>query len=170
MDKDNKWSIEGREEYTKQIWKEMNEPIPEYLLEEIRDSDISKCKSKSLFRWGMETSLTLDYVDKDLNIILLSGDPKTNESISLIHSCETEDSEKRIDKLIWLLDKECSSSRTLPDGTKTANELFTAIANVVAMYVSANDDYRKGFEDCVEYWSKKIKEKPEDFNTNNLNG
>ena len=168
MDKNNKWAIEGREEDAKQIWKEMNEPIPEYLLEKIRNSDISKSKSKSLFRWGMETSLTLDYVDKDLDVIMISGDPNTNESISLLHSCKTEDPEKRIDRMIWLLDKECSGNRTLPDGTKTGNELFTAIANVVAMYVGASPKYREGFEKCVEYWQDRIKKNPQDFNSEKI--
>ena len=161
----------NRKELIERIWKNIGEeePVPQYLFERIEQSKIANCKSDALFKWGVETGLVLDNVDKDLNIILLSGDPKTNESISLIHSCETEDSEKRIDKLIWLLDKECSGNRTLPDGSKTANELFTAMANIVAMYVSASPQYRKGFEDCVNYWSKRIKEKPEDFNTDKLN-
>lgn len=158
--------MEDRKELIERIWKNIGgeEPVPQYLFDRIESSDINNCKSDALFKWSVHTGLALDDVDKDLNVILLSGDPKTNESISLIHSCETEDSEKRIDKLIWLLDKECSGSRTLPDGTKTANELFTAIANVVAMYVSANNDYKKGFEDCVKYWSIKLKENSDESN------
>ena len=162
--------MKNRKELLERIWKNIGEeePVPQYLFDRIESSSISNCKSDALFKWSVETGLALDNVDKDLNIILLSCDPKTNESVSLIHSCETEDSEKRIDKLIHLLDKECSGNRVLPNGQKTANELFTAIANIVAMYVSASKEYRKGFENCVEYWSKRINEKPEDFNTNKL--
>ena len=157
-------------EVLERIWKCLGEtePVPQYLYERINQSKVANCKSDALFKWAVHTGLALDYVDNDLNIVLLSGDPKTNESVSLIHSCETEDSEKLIDKIIWLLDKECSGSRTLPDGSKSANELFTAMANIVAMYVCASPLYKKGFENCVNYWTSRIKENPQDFNTDKL--
>lgn len=163
--------MENRKEVLERIWKSLgeDEPVPQYLYERINQSKIADCKSDALFKWAVETGLALDYVDNDLNIILLSCDPKTNESISLIHSCETEDSEKRIDKFIHLLDKECSGNSVLPNGQKTANELFTAMANIVAMYVGANESYRKSFENCVEYWQNRMKEKPQDFNKDKLN-
>lgn len=163
--------MNNRKELLERIWKNIGEeePVPQHLFDRIEKSNIANCKSDALFKWAVETGLALDYVDKDLNIVLLSGDPKTNESISLIHSCETEDSEKRIDKIIWLLDKECSGGHTLSDASKSANELFTAMANIVAMYVSASQQYRKGFEDCVNYWTNEMREKPEDFNFDKLN-
>ena len=127
------WPIDGREAKTIQIWNEMQSPIPKDLIERIRTSDIAKSKSDPLFRWSMETALTMDYVDKDLNVVMLAGDPKTGESTCLLHSCETDESEKRIDTLIRLFDKECAGNRKLEDGQVVSNELLTVIANVVCM-------------------------------------
>ena len=162
------WPIDGREAKTIQIWNEMQSPIPKDLLERIRTSDITKSKSDPLFRWSMETTLTMDYVDKDLNIVMLAGDPKTGESTCLLHSCETDNSEKRIDKLIRLFDKECAGHRTLSDGELTSNELLTIIANVVAMYAAVKQEYEDSFMNCLNYWKEKVRKNPEDFDKNKL--
>ena len=162
------WPIDGREAKTIQIWNEMQSPIPKDLLERIRTSDIAKTKSDPLFRWSMETALTMDYVDKDLNIVMLAGDPKTGESTCLLHSCETDDSEKRIDKLIRLFDKGCVGNRTLSDGELTSNELLTIIANVVAMYAAVKQEYEDSFMNCLNYWKEKVRKNPEDFNKDKI--
>ena len=162
------WPIDGREAKTIQIWNEMQSPIPKDLLERIRTSDIAKSKSDPLFRWSMETTLTMDYVDKDLNIVMLAGDPKTGESTCLLHSCETDDSEKRIDKLIYLFDKECAGRRTLPDGQIVSNELLTIIANVVAMYAAVKQEYEDSFMNCLNYWKEKVRKNPENFNKDKI--
>lgn len=162
------WPIDGREAKTIQIWNEMQSPIPKDLIERIRTSDIAKSKSDPLFRWSMETALTMDYVDKDLNVVMLAGDPKTGESTCLLHSCETDESEKRIDKLIRLFDKECAGRRTLPDGELTSNELLTIIANVVTMYAAVKQEYEDSFMNCLNYWKEKVRKNPEDFDKNKL--
>ena len=156
------WPVEGREAKTIQIWNHMHEPIPDYLLEKIRTANITKCKSDSLYQWSLETSLTLDLVDKDLNIIMLAGDPKTGESTCLLHSCETEDQEKRIDKLIWLLNKECAGRRTLDNGEVVSNELLTILANVVAIYTAGKQEYEDSFMSCLNYWKDRIKKDHKD--------
>ena len=160
------WPIEGREAKTIEIWNQMQSPIPPELLEKIRTSDIAKSKSEALFQWSMETALTMDYVDKDLNIVMLAGDPKTGESTCLLYSCETDDSEERIDKLIRLFDKECAGRRTLPDGQVVSNELLTILANVVAMYSAAKQEYEDSFMNCLNYWKTKMREHPENYNPN----
>lgn len=162
------WTVEGREAKTVQIWNHMQEPIDKELLEKIRTSDIAKVKSEPLYQWSLETALTLDFVDKDINVIMLAEDPKTGESTSLIHSCETDDSEKRIDKLIHLIDKECIGKRKLPDGSNCANELFTAIANVIGMYAACSSEYEEGIINVINYWKERRKEHPENFNTDKL--
>lgn len=162
------WPIEGREAKTIQIWNHMQQPIDPELLEKIRTADIAKTKSDPLYQWSLEVALTLDFVDKDLNVVMLAEDPKTGESTSLIHSCETEDSEKRIDKLIHLFDKECIGKRKLEDGTVYANELFTAIANVVSKYAASSSEYEKSLMDVIDYWKQRYKENPENFNTDKL--
>ena len=158
------WPVEGREAKTIQIWNHMQAPIDEELLEKIRTANITKCKSEPLYQWSLETALTLDLVDKDLNIVMLAGDPKTGESTCLLHSCETDDPEKRVDKLIRLFDKECAGRRTLNDGQVVSNELLTTIANVVAMYASVKQEYEDSFMNCLNYWKSKIKENPQDYN------
>ena len=162
------WPIEGREAKTIQIWNEMQSPIPKDLLERIRTSDIAKSKSDPLFRWSMETALTMDYVDKDLNIVMLAGDPKTGESTCLLYSCETDESEKRIDKLIRLFDKECAGNRKLEDGQVVSNELLTVIANVVAMYAAVKQEYEDSFMNCLNYWKEKVRKNPENFNKDKI--
>ena len=157
------WPIEGREAKTIQIWNHMQEPIPDYLLEKIRTSDIAKAKSDLLYQWSLETTLTLDYVDKDLNIVMLAGDPKTGESTCLLHSCETDDTEKRVDKLIRLFDKECAGTRKLPNGQVVSNELLTIIGNVVAMYAAVKQEYEDSFMNCLNYWKDRVRKNPEDF-------
>jgi len=162
------WPVEGREARTIQIWNHMQEPIPDYLLEKIRTSDIAKAKSDPLYQWSMETALTMDFVDKDLNIVMLAGDPKTGESTCLLHSCETNESEKRVDKLIRLFDKECAGRRTLEDGQVVSNELLTIIANVVAIYSAAKQEYEDSFMNCLNYWKERLRKNPEDFNKDNV--
>ena len=162
------WPIEGREAKTIQIWNQMQSPIPKDLLERIRTADIAKCKSEPLYQWSLETALTMDYVDKDLNIVMLAGDPKTGESTYLLHSCETDDPEKRIDKLIPLFNKECAGRRTLEDGQVVSNELLTIMANVVAMYSAAKQEYEDSFMNCLNYWKERIRKNPEDFDKNKL--
>ena len=162
------WPIEGREAKTIQIWNEMQSPIPKDLLERIRTSDIAKTKSDALFQWSMETALTLDYVDKDLNVVMLAGDPKTGESTCLLYSCETDESEKRIDKLIRLFDKECAGNRKLEDGQVVSNELLTVIANVVAMYAAVKQEYEDSFINCLNYWKEKVRKNPENFNKDKI--
>ena len=162
------WPIEGREAKTIQIINQMQEPIPDYLLEKIRTSDIAKAKSDPLFRWSLETALTMNYVDKDLNIVMLASDPKTNESTCILYSCETDDPETRIDKLIKLFDKECAGRRTLPDGQVVSNELLTIIANVVAMYSAAKPEYEESFMNALNYWKNKMKEHPENYNPDRI--
>ena len=161
------WPVEGREAKTIQIWNHMQAPIDEELLEKIRTANITKCKSEPLYQWSLETALTLDLVDKDLNIVMLAGDPKTGESTCLLHSCETDDPEKRIDKLIRLFDKECTGHRTLEDGQVVSNELFTVIANIVAMYAATKQEYEDSFMNCLNYWKEKVRKNPEDFNKDN---
>ena len=162
------WPIDGREAKTIQIWNHMQAPIDEELLEKIRTANITKCKSEPLYQWSLETALTLDLVDKDLNIVMLAGDPKTGESTCLLHSCETDESEKRIDKLIRLFDKECAGNRKLEDGQVVSNELLTVIANVVAMYAAVKQEYEDSFMNCLNYWKEKVRKNPEDFNKNKL--
>ena len=157
------WPVEGREAKTIQIWNHMQAPIDEELLEKIRTANITKCKSEPLYQWSLETALTMDYVDKDLNIVMLAGDPKTGESTCLLHSCETDDPEKRVDKLIRLFDKECAGNRKLPDGQVVSNELLTTIANVVAMYASVKQEYEDSFMSCLNYWKDRVRKNPEDF-------
>jgi len=157
------WPVEGREAKTIQIWNHMQAPIDEELLEKIRTANITKCKSEPLYQWSLETGLTLDLVDKDLNIVMLAGDPKTGESTCLLHSCETDDPEKRVDKLIRLFDKECAGNRKLPDGQVVSNELLTTIANVVAMYASVKQEYEDSFMSCLNYWKDRVRKNPEDF-------
>ena len=167
---DNKtasWPVEGREAKTIQIWNHMQAPIDEELLEKIRTSDIAKSKSEPLYQWSLETALTLDLVDKDLNIVMLAGDPKTGESTCLLHSCETDDPETRIDKLIRLFDKECAGTRKLPDGQVVSNELLTTIANVVAMYASVKQEYEDSFISALNYWKDRVREHPEHFKKDN---
>ena len=161
------WPIEGREAKTIQIWNHMQAPIDEELLEKIRTANITKCKSESLYQWSLETALTLDLVDKDLNIVMLAGDPKTGESTCLLHSCETNDPEKRVDKLIRLFDKECAGTRKLRDGQSVSNELLTTIANVVAIYSAAKQEYEDSFMNCLNYWKDRVRKNPEDFNKDN---
>ena len=158
------WPVDGREAKTIQIWNHMQAPIDKELLEKIRNSEIAKCKSEPLYQWSLETALTLDLVDKDLNIVMLVGDPKTGESTCLLHSCETDDPEKRVDKLIRLFDKECAGRRTLNDGQVVSNELLTVIANIVAMYAATKQEYEDSFMNCLNYWKSKIKENPQDYN------
>ena len=162
------WPVEGREAKTIQIWNQMQAPIPQDLLERIRTADITKSKSDALYQWSLETALTMDYVDKDLNIIMLAGDPKTGESTCLLHSCETDDQEKRIDKLIRLFDKECAGRRTLEDGQIVSNELFTIIANIVAMYAATKQEYEDSFMSCLNYWKDRVRKNPENFDKNKL--
>ena len=161
------WPVEGREAKTIQIWNHMQAPIPQDLLERIRTAEITKCKSEPLYQWSLETSLTMDYVDKDLNIVMLAEDPKTGESTCLLHSCETDDPEKRVDKLIRLFDKECAGTRKLPDGQSVSNELLTTIANVVAMYASVKQEYEDSFMSCLNYWKDRVRKNPENFNKDN---
>ena len=162
------WPIEGREAKTIQIWNHMQAPIDEELLEKIRTANITKCKSEPLYQWSLETALTLDLVDKDLNIVMLAGDPKTGESTCLLHSCETDESEKRIDKLIRLFDKECAGNRKLEDGQVVSNELLTVIANVVAMYAAVKQEYEDSFMNCLNYWKEKVRKNPENFNKDKI--
>ena len=162
------WPIDGREAKTIQIWNHMQAPIDKELLEKICTAEITKSKSEPLYQWSLETALTLDLVDKDLNIVMLAEDPNTNESTCLLHSCETEDSEKRIDKLIHLFDKECIGKRKLENGSTCANELFTIIANVVGMYAAVNTEYEKSVMDVIDYWKKRYKNHPENFNTDKI--
>jgi len=162
------WPVEGREAKTIQIWNHMQAPIDEELLEKIRTAEIAKCKSEPLYQWSLETALTLDLVDKDLNIVMLAGDPKTGESTCLLHSCETDDPETRVDKLIRLFDKECAGNRKLPDGQVVSNELLTTIANVVAMYASVKQEYEDSFMSCLNYWKDRVRKNPEDFDKNKL--
>lgn len=162
------WPIEGREAKTIQIWNHMQAPIDEELLEKIRTANITKCKSEPLYQWSLETALTLDLVDKDLNIVMLAGDPKTGESTCLLHSCETDESEKRIDKLIHLFDKECAGNRKLEDGQVVSNELLTTIANVVAMYAAVKQEYEDSFMNCLNYWKEKVRKNPENFNKDKI--
>jgi len=157
------WPVEGREAKTIQIWNHMQAPIDAELLEKIRTANITKCKSDPLYQWSLETALTLDLVDKDLNIVMLAGDPKTGESTCLLHSCETDDPEKRVDKLIRLFDKECVGTRKLSDGQSVSNELLTIIANVVAMYASVKQEYENSFISCLNYWKDRVRKNPEDF-------
>lgn len=157
------WPIEGREAKTIQIWNHMQAPIDKELLEKIRTANITKCKSDPLYQWSLETALTLDLVDKDLNIVMLAGDPKTGESTCLLHSCETDDPEKRVDKLIRLFDKECVGTRKLSDGQSVSNELLTIIANVVAMYASVKQEYENSLMSCLNYWKDKVRNNPEYF-------
>ena len=162
------WPIKGREAKTIQIWNHMQAPIDEELLEKIRTAEITKCKSEPLYQWSLETALTFDLVDKDLNIVMLAGDPKTGESTCLLHSCETDDPETRVDKLIRLFDKECAGNRKLPDGQVVSNELLTTIANVVAMYASVKQEYEDSFMSCLNYWKDRVRKNPEDFDKNKL--
>ena len=162
------WPIEGREAKTIQIWNHMQAPIDEELLEKIRTAEITKCKSEPLYQWSLETALTLDLVDKDLNIVMLAGDPKTGESTCLLHSCETDDPEKRVDKLIRLFDKECTGNRKLPDGQVVSNELFTIIANIVAMYAASKQEYEDSFMNCLNYWKDRVRKNPENFDKSKL--
>ena len=162
------WPIKGREAKTIQIWNQMQSPIPQDLLERIRTANITKTKSDALYQWSLETALTMDYVDKDLNIVMLAGDLKTGESTCLLHSCETDDPEKRIDKLIRLFDKECAGRRTLEDGLVVSNELLTIIANVVAMYSAVKQEYEDSFMNCLNYWKEKVKKNPENFNKDKI--
>ena len=162
------WPVEGREAKTIQIWNHMQAPIDEELLEKIRTAEITKCKSEPLYQWSLETALTLDLVDKDLNIVMLAGDPKTGESTCLLHSCETDESEKRIDTLIRLFDKECAGNRKLEDGQVVSNELLTVIANVVAMYAAVKQEYEDSFMNCLNYWKEKVRKNPEDFDKSKL--
>ena len=157
------WPVEGREAKTIQIWNHMQAPIDEDLLEKIRTANITKCKSEPLYQWSLETALTLDLVDKDLNIVMLAGDPKTGESTCLLHSCETDDPEKRVDKFIRLFDKECAGTRKLSDGQVVSNELLTTIANVVAMYAAVKQEYEESFMSCLNYWKDRVRKNPEDF-------
>ena len=151
------WPVEGREAKTIQIWNQMQAPIPQDLLEIIRTAEITKCKSEPLYQWSLETALTLDLLEKDLNIIMLVEDPKTGESTSLLHSCETDDPEKRVDKLIRLIEKECRGGRNLKNGTRVSNELLTIICNMAAMYSATNKEYEDSFMDCLNYWKEKVR-------------
>ena len=162
------WAVEGREAKTIQIWNHMQAPIDEELLEKIRTANITKCKSEPLYQWSLETALTLDLVDKDLNIVMLAGDPKTGESTCLLYSCETDESEKRIDKLIRLFDKECAGNRKLEDGQVVSNELLTVIANVVAMYAAVKQEYEDSFMNCLNYWKEKVRKNPENFDKDKI--
>ena len=166
-DKTASWPVEGRKAKTIQIWNQMQAPIPQDLLERIRTADITKCKSEPLYQWSLETALTMDYVDKDLNIVMLAGDPKTGESTCLLHSCETDDPEKRIDKLIRLIEQDCRGGRNLSNGKKVSNELLTIICNMAAMYSAANKEYEDSFMNCLNYWKDKVRKNPEDFNKDN---
>ena len=94
---------------------------------------------------------------------MLAGDPKTGESTCLLHSCETDDTEKRVDKLIRLFDKECAGTRKLPNGQVVSNELLTIIGNVVAMYAAVKQEYEDSFMNCLNYWKDRVRKNPEDF-------
>lgn len=149
------WPQPGREAETIKIWNRMQAPIPPELLEKIRTAEITKCKSNALYDWAIEMGLTLDLVDKDLNVIMIAHDPKTNESTTMLHCCESDDPYTRVDKLIRTLDKECGGSR-IENGQKCASELFTIIANVVAVYCAHDESYEKSFQDVVSYWKTKL--------------
>lgn len=157
------WPQPGREAQTIKIWNRMQEPIPDDLLEKIRTAEITKCKSNALYEWALEIGLTLDFIDKDLNVIMIAHDPKTNESTQILHCCESEDPYTRVDKLIRTLDKECVGSRE-ENGQKCASELFTIIANVVAAYCANDEQYEKSFKDVVEFWRNKLSTKVEKTN------
>lgn len=154
------WSQPDREAETVKIWNEMQQPIPQELLEKMSKAPISSAKSKVLFRWVMETMLTFENCDEQLNIIMLAHDPKTNESTQLLWSCESKDPCVRIDKLIALIDKECRGSR-IENGNVVSSELLTIIANACAIYCATDQLYKESFKDAVKYWEERLAKQDE---------
>lgn len=161
-DKICSWPTPEREAQTIEIINNMQQPIPQELLDNIKNSDLVKIKSKSLYQWGLETALTLENIDKDINLFMIAEDPKTGETTHICHSCDSENLEQRIDKLIRMFDKVCDGTRNDND-KPIANEIFTIIANVCAAYCAKSEDTFKSFMHVVKYYIDIKKESEKDI-------
>ena len=162
IENDNKtcsWPTPEREAQTIEIINNIQQPIPQELLDNIKNSDLVKIKSKSLYQWGLETALTLENIDKDINLFMVAEDPKTGETTHICHSCESENLEQRIDKLIRMIDKTCS----INNNGDNANEVFTILANVCAAYCAQSEDTFKSFMHVVKYYIDIKKEAEKDI-------
>ena len=162
IENDNKtcsWPTPEREAQTIEIINNIQQPIPQELLDNIKNSDLVKIKSKSLYQWGLETALTLENIDKDINLFMVAEDPKTGETTHICHSCESENLEQRIDKLIRMIDKACSTN----NNGDNANEVFTILANVCAAYCAQSEDTFKSFMHVVKYYIDIKKEAEKDI-------
>jgi len=170
IENDNKtcsWPTPEREAKTIEIINNMQQQIPQELLDNIKNSDLMKIKSKSLYQWGLETALTLENIDKEINLFMIAQDPKTGEITHICHSCDTDDLEKRIDKLVRMINNACYGVRE-HNNEPVANEIFTIIANVCAAYCAQSEDTFKSFMHVVKYFidiNKEAEEKTKESQT-----
>lgn len=155
------WPTSEREAQTIQILKDMSSPIDEDLLEKIKNSDIVKCKSDALYQWGLENSLTLEMLSDKLNVIMIAQDAETKE---VTHLCTVANELKgktdptyKINELIKMVN-EVSIGHRMENGNVVANELFTVIANVVAIYCGSSKSNYESFKESVKYWETQFKE------------
>ena len=154
IENDNKtcsWPTPEREAKTIEIINNMQQQIPQELLNNIKNSDLIKIKSTPLYQWGLETALTLENVGKDINLFMIAEDPKTGETTHICHSCDSDNLEQRIDKLIRMIDKVCDGIRN-DNNEPVANEIFTIIGNVCAAYCAKSEDTFKSFMHVVKYY------------------
>ena len=160
IDNDGKtcsWPLPGREAETIHILENLQKSIPKELLDNIKNSSIVNIKSKSLYQWALETSLSLECVDKDINVLMIAEDIKTGEVTHICHTGESDDQQIRIDRLIKMLDK-VSRGNITENNEPIANEIFTIIANVCAAYCAQSVENLGSFMKVVEYYTNLIKE------------
>lgn len=149
------WPTPEREAQTIKILKDMSSPIDKDLLEKIKKSDLVNCKSDALYQWGLENSLTLEMLSDKLNVIMIAQDAETKE---VTHLCTVANEingnislSHKINELIKMVN-DVSIGQRQENGNIVANELFTIIANVVAIYCGSSESNYDSFKESVKYW------------------
>ena len=154
IDNDGKtcsWPEGSREAQVVQIINQMSQPISDELMKAIMEAPMSKCKSDSLFKFALEMGLTLDCIPDDLNILVIAQDDNTKESTKILQVPKKYNEGQRINNLIQMLSSECVGTRE-EDGKTVANELFTVIANVCALYCANDPAYKEAFLNVIKFW------------------
>ena len=152
-DKTCSWPTPEREAQTIKIINDMNNPIPKELLEKVQSSEMVNIKSDSLYQWALETALSLECVDKDINLLMIAEDVNTGEVTHVCHAAGTNDVQKRIDTLIRMVDK-ASQGRRNENNEPVANEIFTIIANICGVYCAQSPETLQSFMKVIEYYTK----------------
>ena len=150
------WPTKDRKVQTLEIIEEMSKPIPDEVLDKILEAPLAKCKSDSLYKFGLEIGLTMDCIPNDLNVLVIAQDINTKESTKLLVTPTAKNVGESIDEMIKTVAAECYGTREENEEI-VANELFTIFANVVAQYCAGDKKYEDSFINVVNYWKDILK-------------